>query len=104
LATDGSGNLHGTTFAGGSGCGHQQGCGTVFKIDKQGKFKVLHRFAGENKDGAGPHDAVELQGGIGFTWEHECHIYLKRAWLNRLIFGSEDAYLDRAAILLSETA
>ncbi len=49
-------------------------------------------------------DAVQLHGGIGFTWEHECHIYLKRAWLNRLIFGSEDADLDRAAILLSETA
>src|SRR5271166_4263922 len=49
-------------------------------------------------------DAVQLHGGIGFTWEHECHIYLKRAWLNRLIFGSEDAYLDRAAMLLSEAA
>jgi len=61
LATDGGGNLYGTTFAGGSGCGHQQGCGTVFKIDKQGRFRVLHRFAGGNKDGAGPRDGVVLQ-------------------------------------------
>ncbi|MFV3075512.1 acyl-CoA dehydrogenase family protein [Niveispirillum fermenti] len=49
-------------------------------------------------------DAVQLHGGIGFTWEHECHHYLKRAWLNRLLFGGEDAALDRAATLLTESA
>lgn len=49
-------------------------------------------------------DCVQLHGGIGFTWEHECHHYLKRAWLNRHLFGGEDDALDRAAHLLSEAA
>lgn len=49
-------------------------------------------------------DAIQLHGGIGFTWEHECHHYLKRAWLNRLLFGGEDAALDQAAALLTECA
>ncbi|MGE0386037.1 MAG: acyl-CoA dehydrogenase family protein, partial [Gammaproteobacteria bacterium] len=26
-------------------------------------------------------DAVQLHGGIGFTWEHDCHLFLKRARL-----------------------
>ncbi|MBP7334197.1 acyl-CoA dehydrogenase family protein [Niveispirillum sp.] len=47
-------------------------------------------------------DAVQLHGGIGFTWEHECHHYLKRAWLNRALFGGEDVALDAAAALLTE--
>jgi len=49
-------------------------------------------------------DSVQLHGGIGFTWEQECHHYLKRAWLNRLLFGGESAALDRAAALLAEAA
>jgi 3-oxochol-4-en-24-oyl-CoA dehydrogenase len=28
-----------------------------------------------------------LHGGIGYTWEHELHLYLKRARLNQLLFG-----------------
>jgi len=27
-------------------------------------------------------DAVQLHGGIGFTWEHDCHLFLKRAYFN----------------------
>ncbi len=49
-------------------------------------------------------DAVQLHGGIGFTFEHECHVYLKRARLNQALLGGEAAALDRAASLLSEAA
>ncbi len=45
-------------------------------------------------------DAVQLHGGIGFTWEHVCHLYLKRAKLNQVLFGSTAAQLDAAAKLL----
>jgi alkylation response protein AidB-like acyl-CoA dehydrogenase len=45
-------------------------------------------------------DAVQLHGGIGFTWEHPCHLYLKRAKLNQALFGSSAAHADRAAQLL----
>lgn len=42
-------------------------------------------------------DAVQLHGGIGFTWEHECHMFLKRARLNAVLFGSSVQYKERAA-------
>ncbi len=32
--------------------------------------------------------AVQLHGGIGYTWEHGIHAYLKRASLNRSLFGA----------------
>jgi alkylation response protein AidB-like acyl-CoA dehydrogenase len=45
-------------------------------------------------------DAVQLHGGIGFTWEHTCHLFLKRAKLNEALFGTRAAHEDRAANLL----
>jgi alkylation response protein AidB-like acyl-CoA dehydrogenase len=36
--------------------------------------------------------AVQLHGGIGYTWESGLHRYLKRALLNRSLFGSPVGY------------
>jgi alkylation response protein AidB-like acyl-CoA dehydrogenase len=41
--------------------------------------------------------AVQLHGGIGYTWESGLHRYLKRALLNRSLFGSPIAYRRRLA-------
>lgn len=50
---DSSGNLYGTTDAGGGhGCA-PSGCGTVFVVDPSGKEKVLYSFSG-SPDGASP--------------------------------------------------
>jgi alkylation response protein AidB-like acyl-CoA dehydrogenase len=32
-------------------------------------------------------EAIQLHGGIGFTWEHDAHRYFKRATVNRLLAG-----------------
>ncbi|MEU9112026.1 acyl-CoA dehydrogenase family protein [Streptomyces sp. NPDC048483] len=32
-------------------------------------------------------EAVQLHGGIGFTWEHEAHLYFKRAACDELLLG-----------------
>ena len=32
--------------------------------------------------------AMQLHGGIGYTWESGLHVYLKRAMLNRSLYGS----------------
>lgn len=42
-------------------------------------------------------DAVQLHGGIGFTWEHDCHLFLKRAKLNQVLFGSAIEHQERVA-------
>lgn len=44
-------------------------------------------------------DAVQLHGGIGFTWEHPCHLFLKRAKLGQQMFGASSAHKDRVAAL-----
>ena len=36
--------------------------------------------------------AVQLHGGIGYTWEHGLHVLLKRATLDRSLFGSPRAH------------
>lgn len=33
-------------------------------------------------------DTIQILGGTGFTWEHEAHLYLKRAKSTSLMFGS----------------
>ncbi|MET7786083.1 acyl-CoA dehydrogenase family protein [Streptomyces sp900116325] len=42
-------------------------------------------------------EAVQLHGGIGFTWEHEAHLYFKRAAADELLFGPVHRLRDRAA-------
>jgi uncharacterized repeat protein (TIGR03803 family) len=54
------GNLYGTTYEGGDvNCDYPQGCGTVFKITRQGGLTTLHSFAGP--DGANPYYAALVQ-------------------------------------------
>jgi alkylation response protein AidB-like acyl-CoA dehydrogenase len=40
--------------------------------------------------------ALQVHGGIGFTWEHDLHLFLKRAQLDQLAFG--DAAWHRARL------
>lgn len=42
-------------------------------------------------------EAVQLHGGIGFTWEHEAHLYVKRAAADELLFGPVHRLRDHAA-------
>lgn len=43
---------------------------------------------------------IQLHGGIGYTWEHEAHLYFKRAKASQHLFGDADAHRDRLADLL----
>jgi alkylation response protein AidB-like acyl-CoA dehydrogenase len=44
---------------------------------------------------------IQLHGGIGFTWEHDAHLYHKNAISQHALFGGADAQLDRLAALLA---
>jgi alkylation response protein AidB-like acyl-CoA dehydrogenase len=45
-------------------------------------------------------DAVQLHGGIGFTWEHDAHLYVRRARTDRALLGSpQQARAELAAAL-----
>jgi 3-oxochol-4-en-24-oyl-CoA dehydrogenase len=43
---------------------------------------------------------IQVHGGIGFTWEHDAHLYLKRAKASQNLFGTPTAARRRAATLL----
>ena len=42
-------------------------------------------------------DAVQLHGGIGYTWEYDAQLYLKRSKWARPIFGDADYHYERVA-------
>ena len=44
--------------------------------------------------------ALQVHGGIGFTWEHDLHLFLKRAQLDQLTFGDAAFHRARLAALL----
>lgn len=45
-------------------------------------------------------DGLQLHGGIGFTWEHDLHLFLKRAKAGDLLLGTAAAHRARLAQLL----
>ena len=44
-------------------------------------------------------DSLQVHGGIGFTWEHDLHFFLKRAKVDGALFGSAREHRDRVADL-----
>jgi alkylation response protein AidB-like acyl-CoA dehydrogenase len=49
-------------------------------------------------------DGIQIHGGIGYTWEHDLHLYLRRATADEYLFGSTGWHLDRLAALLIDEA
>ena len=45
---------------------------------------------------------MQVHGGIGFTWDHDIHLSLKRARLDAVSFGSAAWHRERIAALLEE--
>jgi alkylation response protein AidB-like acyl-CoA dehydrogenase len=41
--------------------------------------------------------ATQVHGGMGFTWEVDVHLYLKRAWVLDTVLGSVDEHADAVA-------
>ena len=46
-------------------------------------------------------ECVQLHGGIGFTWEHPAHLYLKRAKADSIGFGTAEAHRAALASLVN---
>jgi alkylation response protein AidB-like acyl-CoA dehydrogenase len=44
---------------------------------------------------------VQLHGGIGFTWEHDAHLYQKNAISQHALFGGPGEQLDRLTSMLA---
>jgi alkylation response protein AidB-like acyl-CoA dehydrogenase len=44
-------------------------------------------------------DCIQVLGGTGFTWEHDAHLYLRRALALRQLLGGSAAWQTRTAVL-----
>ena len=44
-------------------------------------------------------ETIQLHGGIGFTWEHPAHLFLKRAKADSIAYGTADAHRASLAVL-----
>ncbi len=42
-------------------------------------------------------DCVQLHGGIGVTWDHDLHLYIRRVVLDRSLFGTPFDHRERIA-------
>ena len=48
-------------------------------------------------------DGIQIHGGIGYTWEHDLHLYLRRATADEYLLGTTGWHLDRLADLLIDS-
>jgi hypothetical protein len=49
-------------------------------------------------------DCIQVLGGIGYTWEHDAHLYLRRALALRQWLGGTDGWRQRVASLTASGA
>jgi alkylation response protein AidB-like acyl-CoA dehydrogenase len=61
---------------------------TVAPLAKAYCVDTYLHAAGEN---------IQIHGGIGFTWEHPAHLYLKRAKSSQVLLGDSDFYRQQLA-------
>jgi alkylation response protein AidB-like acyl-CoA dehydrogenase len=45
-------------------------------------------------------ECLQIHGGIGFTWEHDAHLFFKRASSSRLMYGDPSAHRERLVQLV----
>ena len=44
--------------------------------------------------------AIQLRGGIGFTWENDTHLWYKRAKSSEVLLGAPHVHRERAIALM----
>jgi alkylation response protein AidB-like acyl-CoA dehydrogenase len=65
-----------------------------------------HRAAHVAKSAAGDaarrcaKDGAQIHGGIGYTWEHDLHLFIRRVYASEFLVGDSDWHRDQLAALL----
>jgi alkylation response protein AidB-like acyl-CoA dehydrogenase len=47
-------------------------------------------------------DCIQIHGGMGYTWEHPAHYYLKRTWVLESLFGTIGEHSERVARIVEK--
>ncbi len=69
--------------------------------DAEMAVSVAKSYVGEHAPGM-LQDCVQLHGGIGVTWEHDLHVYLRRVMLDRSMFGTPEDHNLRVYALTEQ--
>ncbi|MEV7614523.1 acyl-CoA dehydrogenase [Streptomyces sp. NPDC089799] len=90
----------------GAGAGVGAGAGTGAEEAADVRALVAALAAGTALDAAWSctKDCIQVLGGIGFTWEHDAHLYLRRALAARQLLGAGDGHRVRAVRLAAAGA
>ena len=67
--------------------------------DATSAASVAKAFTGEGV-AALAGQALQTHGGIGFTWEHDLHLYLRRAKVNEMLYGAASEHYERLVTLM----
>ena len=67
--------------------------------DRRRAVHVAKAAAGEAATRAAK-DGIQIHGGIGYTWEHDLHLYMRRAFGTETLLGTTGWHHDRLADLL----
>lgn len=59
---------------------------------------VARVTASEAAELCGRH-CVQIYGGMGYTWEMDAHLFLKRAWTLDTVFGTADTHAEKLAAM-----
>ena len=62
-------------------------------------MSVAASYVGEHA-GELVQDCVQMHGGIGVTWDHDIHLYLRRVTLNAAVYGTVADHRRRLAALV----
>ena len=65
------------------------------QADDAATWRCLAAFACADAYARTAADAVQMHGGIAFTWEHPAHLYLRRARANAQLFGPPDYWREQ---------
>jgi alkylation response protein AidB-like acyl-CoA dehydrogenase len=78
---------------------HAAMCLDADDADRHRAVHVAKALAGSGARRVG-RDAMQTHGGIGYTWEHDLHLRLRRAFADDALVGTHEWHLDRLADLL----
>jgi alkylation response protein AidB-like acyl-CoA dehydrogenase len=67
-----------------------------FDVDARHSASLAKSYVGDRCP-AIVRDCLQMHGGIGYTWEHDLHFFLRRIESNAVIYGGPDYHRDRLA-------
>jgi len=67
------------------------------EIEDPVRAAAMARIVANNASSENGKDCVQIHGGMGYTWEVDAHLFVKRAWALAFAFGSSDDHAETMA-------